>query len=71
MAACQLGVIAADPKNTALLQMAKDFGLSLGIGYQIQDDIKDNDGIINITSNTQDLLNVYINQCQQIGALYP
>lgn len=70
-AACQLGVIAADPKNTTLLQIAEEFGLSLGIGYQIQDDIKDNDGIVNITNNVQNLLNIYINQCQQISVLYP
>ena len=46
-AACKFGIIAADKEQ--LLNQAHIFGESLGIGYQIYDDIQDSDGITTIT----------------------
>ena len=50
--ACAFGVIAAD-KIEAYLNKALLYGEIIGLIYQIQDDIKDNDGIMQLTSRNK------------------
>lgn len=45
--ACAFGAIAAEGTETQI-QNAIHFGELIGLGYQIKDDLKDNDGILNI-----------------------
>jgi len=40
-AACKLGAISAAPKDQALLQKAHEYGVHLGIAYQMADDLTD------------------------------
>ena len=64
-AACMLGVIAA---NGTELQFNKAmlYGRSIGLGYQLIDDIRDHDGISNKISNdiSNQLIQGYIHNCE-------
>ena len=69
-AAAQLGAIAANRED--LLDDAAAFGESLGIGYQILDDIRDQDGLYNILSlqELHHLLDYYKNISYTISRKY-
>ena len=69
-AAAELGVIAA--QKYEMQSLAHTYGEALGIGYQIFDDIKDNDGLLNIISieKMKQLLDYYKNISYNISKEY-
>ena len=51
-AACEIGAILADSSPADRVK-AREYGCHLGIGYQLADDLQDNDGITAILSQNE------------------
>lgn len=66
-ASCMIGAITAGGSN-ADVDLARIYGESFGLGYQLLDDIKDNDGItLSGNTNKRAQVSEYISKCN-VGA---